>query len=256
MLWRGEDSEALRLNASANLERPAPSWPLGFIELVMSEQKVEATAEETKKQEEDIIKRHEELTERYTHLTSSEIVQRAVLIEKALENVIASHYLSPNYDQFLPFRSLIFRDGRIDFADKIKMVKKLLKNDYPLIYEQVSPLFNKLDKARDLRNRFAHSKILPPNYNEKELYMESEKDGKVVKELIDSDENKQLIYEATGCQYLLMKIEAEMGRHKAIGKKMPLPTNIMRFFRERWSTLLIEEKAQAAEATKAEPKPG
>lgn len=221
----------------------------------MNEEKAEASAEETKRQEEDIIKRHEELSERYTHLTSSQIVQRVVLIEKALENVIASHYLSPNYNEFLPFRSLIFRDGRIDFADKIKMVKKLLKNDYPLIFEQVFPLFSKLDKARELRNKFAHSKILPPNYNERELFMESEKNGKVVKELIDSEENKQIIYDATGCQFLLIKVEAEIGRHKAIGKKMPLPANIMRFFREKWPTLLSEEKEPAAEAKRFEAVP-
>jgi hypothetical protein len=222
----------------------------------MEEEKAEASAEETKKQEEDIIKRHEELSERYTHLTSSQIVQRVVLIEKALENVIASHYLSPNYDQFLPFRSLIFRDGRIDFADKIKMVKKLLKNEHPLIFEQVSPMFNKLDKARELRNKFAHSKILAPNYNDPELYMESEKDGQIVRELIDSDENKQIISDATGCQFLLIKIGGEIGRYKEIGKKMPLLPNIMRFFRERWPSLLIEEKGQPVEPRKAKPKPG
>jgi len=221
----------------------------------MTEEVAKAADEETAR-EEEFFKRHEALTERYTHLTSSEIIQRAVLVEQALENLVASHFIGANFDQYLAFRSLMFRDGRVDFTDKIKMVKKLLKTEYPLIYEQVSPLFNKLDKTRELRNKFAHSKILSPRYDEKDLYMESYKDGKVIKELIDSEENKQTILEATGCQFLVTKIGAEIQRHNAIGRKMPLPGNIVRFFRERWPTLFAEEKPKPAEAQKAEPRLG
>lgn len=141
------------------------------------------------------------------------------------------------------------------------MVKKLLKSEYPLVFEQISPLFNKLTKIGELRNKFSHSKILPPRYEEDALYMESYKDGAIVKELIDSEENKQTIHEATGCHFFLMKIEGELERHRANGKKMPLPENVIRFFRERWPTLLTEEKAAPAkearkvEATQAPPSP-
>src|SRR5260370_14764602 len=110
---------------------------------MMCEERTEdVSAEETSKEEEQLIKRHEALTERFTHLTSSQIIQRAVLIETALENIVAFQFCGNNYERYLPFRTLIFRDGRIDYADKIKMVKKLIKTEYPLIYEQISPLFN------------------------------------------------------------------------------------------------------------------
>ena len=221
----------------------------------MAEERVKAADDDYAK-EEEFFKQHEALTERYTHLTSSEIIQRAVLIEKALENLIAAHFLGSKFDQYLAFSTLMFRDGRVDFSDKIKMAKKLLKNEYPLIYEQVSPIFNKLGKARELRNKLAHSKILPPRYDEQELFMESYKDGKVVKEAVDSEENKQTIYEATGCQFLVIKIGAEIERHNSIGKKMPLPSNVVKFFRERWPTLFTEEKETKATArVEAEPKP-
>lgn len=220
----------------------------------MTEELVKADDDDANK-EQEFFEQYEALTERYTHLTSAEIIQRAVLIEKALENLIAAHFLGSKFDQYLAFGTLMFRDGRVDFSDKIKMAKKLLKNEYPLIYEQVSPLFNKLDKARELRNKLAHSKILPPRYDEQDLFMESYKDGRVVKEPIDSADNKQTIYEATGCQFLVIKIGAEIERHNAIGKKMPLPSNIVKYFRERWPTLFTEEKETKATArVEAEPK--
>lgn len=239
-----EQSDQWRLNASAQtlrgrLPKLAFRFYLGVISLA---EEIGKAADEERVKEEEFFKQHEALTERYRHLTSSEIIQRAVLVEQALENLVASHFIGADFDKYLPFRSLMFQDGRVDFSDKIKMVKKLLKNEYPLIYEQVSPMFSKLDKTRELRNKFAHSKIVAPGYGEKELYMESYRDGKVVKEVIDSEENKQTIYEATGCQFLVMKIGAEIQRCNAIGKKMPLLPNLVRFFRERWPTLFTEEK--------------
>lgn len=67
----------------------------------MSDERVEeaAEAEETAK-EDEIIKQHEALTERFKHLTSSGIVQRVVLIETALENIVAFEFCGDNHDRF------------------------------------------------------------------------------------------------------------------------------------------------------------
>src|SRR5260370_8246883 len=89
----------------------------------MSEERAKVAEAEESAKEEEIIKQHEALSERFKHLTSSEIIQRVVLIETALENIVAFEFCGDNHDRFLPFLTLIFRYWRINYLDTVKLVK-------------------------------------------------------------------------------------------------------------------------------------
>lgn len=100
------------------------------------------------------------------------------------------------------------------------------------------PLFERLNKVRRLRNKLAHSKILPPDYNDPQVYLEYYKDGEIVKELIDTDENKTTIKEAVGCDFFLRLIEGELKRQRSIGRSMGIPANKINYMRARCPSLL------------------
>jgi hypothetical protein len=72
----------------------------------------------------EVIERHAEANERFKSLISSEIIQRAVLIEKQLEIIIAFHFCEDR-DKWLSFRSLLFLDGQITFDQKTRICEKL-----------------------------------------------------------------------------------------------------------------------------------
>jgi hypothetical protein len=185
----------------------------------------------------EVIARHAEANERYKSLISSEIVQRAVLIEKQLEIIIAFHFCEDR-EKWLSFRSLLFRDGQISFEQKTRICQKLFREQYPKIFEQISPLFTRLKEVRELRNNLAHSKILPPEYNDPQVYMEYYKDGEIIKELVDSEKNKAIIKVAAGCDYLLRLIEGELEAQRSIGKARPIPANKINFMKARCPSLL------------------
>jgi hypothetical protein len=185
----------------------------------------------------EVIERHAEASERFKSLISSEIVQKAVLIEAKLEVIIAFHFCDDR-DKWLSFRSLIFHDGEITFSQKIRICQKLFKEHYPLIYEQVSPMFKRLDKIRELRNKLAHSKILPPEFNDPQVYMEYYKNGQIIKELVDSETNKAIIEDAAGCNYFLGLIEGDMEAQRSIGKARPIPANKINFMLARCPSLI------------------
>ncbi len=188
----------------------------------------------------EMIERHAEVNERYKSLISLQIVQRAILIEAQLETIIAFHFCEDR-EKWLSFRSLLFRDGEISFSQKTKICKELFREQYPKIYEQISPLFTRLDKIRGLRNNLAHSKILPPDYNDPQVYMEYYKDGRIVKELVDSEENKAIIKEAAGCDYFLRLIEGELERQRSIGRSMGIPANKINFKKARCPSLIARK---------------
>jgi hypothetical protein len=186
---------------------------------------------------EDLRQRDSEANERYRSLISSEIVQKAVLVEAKLEVIIAFHFCDDR-DKWLSFRSLIFHDGEITFSQKIRICQKLFKEHYPLIYEQVSPMFKRLDKVRELRNKLAHSKILPPEFNDPQVYMEYYKTGQIIRELVDSETNKSIIKEAAGCNYFPGLIEGDMEAQRSIGKARPIPANKINFMLARCPSLI------------------
>lgn len=189
--------------------------------------------------EEEIILQHRQAMVRYENLTGSRIVQGAVLVEAKLENIIAFHFCD-DQNKWLSFRTLLFLDGEISFSKKIEICKKLMREHYHAIFEQISPMFKRLHKVRELRNKFAHSRILVPNYNDPRLMMEYHRNGQVIQEAIDTPENEQIILEATGCHFFLGLILGEMMRQKAVGQARGLLPNHIRFMRERCPSLLAQ----------------
>jgi hypothetical protein len=189
--------------------------------------------------DDEIVVQHRRAMQRYDQLTGSRIVQSAVLVEAKLENIIAFHFCD-DQDKWLAFKSFIFLDGEITFSKKIEICKKVFRQYYPAVYEQISPMFKRLHKVRELRNKFAHSKILVPHYNDPRLFMEYQRNGQIVQEPIDTPEHDVIIHEATGCHFFLGLILGELMRQKATGQAQGLLPNHLRFMRERCPSLLAQ----------------
>lgn len=93
----------------------------------------------------------------------SRIIYQVIEIESNIEQIIAWHFCREE-SQHILFISLMFMDGQITFSQKITILKKLLRDSYPDIYKDVSSIFSQLGKIRELRNKFAHSKMTFPKH--------------------------------------------------------------------------------------------
>jgi hypothetical protein len=108
------------------------------------------------------LKKHIELIQHYDRIFRSQVLWEAISLEESLATIIAKHFCSSDEKHEL-FFALIFQEGQISFAAKIKIFRKMLKICYPTWKPILDPWITRLDSIRDIRNKFAHGRLVLPN---------------------------------------------------------------------------------------------
>lgn len=88
----------------------------------------------------------------------SQIIYLATIIDDYISQCIAWHFCT-DPKKHLAFMSLLFNRGEVPFSKKIDIFEFILKNEYPDLHKETKGLKNKLEKLRELRNKFAHSTL-------------------------------------------------------------------------------------------------
>ena len=112
----------------------------------------------------------------------------AITIESIITDII-SYYFCQNNDRRIHFVGLIMNQSGITFANKIRILEKILKLHYPKKYEKYTKLMKQLDSVKKFRNLLAHSSA---SYSQKFLSKKLEdrivlayyKDGKRFERII------------------------------------------------------------------------
>ena len=155
------------------------------------------------------------------------------MFESIIEQIIATHFCSDQAKQ-LSFMSLIFKDGEITLSTKIRMLRKLLRQCYPDLYGEVSPLIRRLDKTRELRNKFAHSELV---FEGQEVMLRYYKDGRIVTEPTKTEENFSITLHTVGCLYILEYLKDEIC-NRVTGKGDGLIRHELEAIKDHWPRLL------------------
>jgi hypothetical protein len=154
-----------------------------------------------------------ELNYKADSLIRARIIHCAIAIDRYLEEIIARHFCADE-TKLLSFRS-IFTDAEISFSQKTKIAKKLIKNNYPDIYAEISPLFNKIDKLRELRNKMAHCElVIPdepiPSESQSTITIRYYKDGEIKTESFTKKQISEIAQEADMYGFLLSVVYHEI----------------------------------------------
>jgi hypothetical protein len=155
-------------------------------------------------------------------LVRSHIIYEAISLESMVDQIIAWHFC-PDETKHLWFQSLLFRVGEVPFSNKIRILKKLLRECYPDIWESVPGLTNKLDDIRDLRNKFAHSELVLDEDKVREaddrgVFLRSVQDGKIVEEFISKEMADKVVKDNTHFHVLMVCVLGEV-QNRAQGKE-------------------------------------
>jgi hypothetical protein len=147
-------------------------------------------------------------------LVRSHIIYEAISIEGIIDQIIAWHFC-PDEAKHVWFQSLLFREGEVGFSKKIRILKKLLRDCYPDLFEKVPGLINKLDDIRDLRNKFAHSELVLDENKVREadgkgVFLESVKDGKVDQEFVSIERANKIVNDNSHFRFLMIVIWLEI----------------------------------------------
>jgi hypothetical protein len=100
-----------------------------------------------------------EMTLVYDRHIRSQVMYNAIYLEGLVGQIIAWHFC-PNEEKHLWFNSLIFQRGEISFSKRIIILKEILQQFYPDIYAETKGVIDRLDKIRDIRNKFAHAELV------------------------------------------------------------------------------------------------
>jgi hypothetical protein len=90
-------------------------------------------------------------------MVRSHVIYEAIALEGVVEQIITTHFCQEELRDY-GFSRYCF-EGEISFKNKIRILRTLLKTCYPDIRERVPLLPGKLDRIRQLRNKFAHSAL-------------------------------------------------------------------------------------------------
>ncbi len=154
-------------------------------------------------------------------LVRSHVIYEAISVESIIDRIISWHFC-PDETKHLWFQSLLFREGEVGSSKKIRMLKKLLPDCYPDIFEKVPGLINKLDDIRGIRNKFAHSELVLDEDKVKKadgkgVFLRSVKDGKIVEEFISVETAEKIVNDNSYFKFLMVIIWMEI-QNRAQGK--------------------------------------
>lgn len=160
--------------------------------------------------ENDVFQKHLRRTLEYDRLVRSELLHKAIVIDGVIAKIIAWHFCHNENDHPLFFS--VFDIGELSFSKKIRMLNKLLKFYYSDLHEKYSEELKKLDKFRELRNKFAHSELVLPTEPLPEILPDKIelrylKDGKNVTESITIEDANKKVKEAFELWLRLLIIE-------------------------------------------------
>jgi hypothetical protein len=105
---------------------------------------------------------HIQRTFAYDRLFRSQLLYHAIALEGVVDEIIAWHFCPDPAKHGLFFASL-FREGEIGFAKKIRILRRLFRASYPDLDEPFRFLLKRLEILRELRNKFAHSRLVLPD---------------------------------------------------------------------------------------------
>ena len=98
----------------------------------------------------------------YDRLFRSQLLYQAISLEGVVDEIIAWHFCPDPMKHGL-FMALLFREGEIGFAKKIRILRRLHRASYPDLDEPFKFLLKRLELLRELRNKFAHSRLVMPD---------------------------------------------------------------------------------------------
>lgn len=108
------------------------------------------------------VPKHIELVLAYDRLFRSQIIYEAIDLEGFVDKMIAWYFCPEKAKHGLLFASL-FREGELGLSKKLRILKRLLVASHPDLLKVGGFWIKKLDKLRDLRNKFAHGKLVLPD---------------------------------------------------------------------------------------------
>jgi hypothetical protein len=171
--------------------------------------------------EQDALSQYIDLILEMDGIVRTQVLYRAIAIEGTLDRIIA-WYFCPDEAKHAGFFSLIFREGEMTFASKIRILRKIFKAAYPPLAKLFPKVFKVLDELRELRNKFAHCEVVIPeelsHVDLGQLKLRYFKDNKEVIEPISIESVNERIATYLSWHKVLVLYEV-LVRQKTLGTK-------------------------------------